>query len=372
MGASISEIGLSFLNNASLSTSFLLQYRCPFSSVIVHEYLKAGNAVFFVLLIRYSANMELRHLRYFAAVAAHGSFSRAASHLHLTQPALSHQVKNLEDELGLPLLVRGTNSIALTAAGEIFYEDARELLARADDAVRRVRGQSRRETLRVGYVHSLTASVMPRVVERFQSLNKHVYLELSDLTTHEMSQKASACLIDMAILPRSLEQNFGGFQWIELQRLTPVLVISNKNPFAKLAKIHPEELRDKLLHGLGPSIYPEYVPRLRAILKPFGVKPHLCSQTGDDIEALFIALEANRGMAVLTEGVMKMLPSSLVIRHFSPELAPLVIAAGMPAVRPNPYAEAFVKMLLDEVNVKPAGSRKRVSMKSGVTGRRSR
>jgi DNA-binding transcriptional LysR family regulator len=62
--------------------------------------------------------MELRHLRYFAAVAAHGSFSRAAKQLHLTQPALSRQVKSLEDEIGILLIIRGQNTISLTSAGE--------------------------------------------------------------------------------------------------------------------------------------------------------------------------------------------------------------------------------------------------------------
>src|SRR2546427_9441062 len=62
--------------------------------------------------------MELRHLRYFAAVAAHGSFSRAANQLHLTQPALSRQVKSLEDEIGVALIVRGQNTISLTSAGD--------------------------------------------------------------------------------------------------------------------------------------------------------------------------------------------------------------------------------------------------------------
>ncbi len=65
--------------------------------------------------------MELRHLRYFVAVAAHGSFNRAAKILHLTQPALSRQVKDLEDELGVPLLVRGQNAVKLTEAGDLFY-----------------------------------------------------------------------------------------------------------------------------------------------------------------------------------------------------------------------------------------------------------
>src|SRR5687767_938797 len=65
--------------------------------------------------------VELRHLRYFIAVAKHGSFNRAAQRLHLTQPALSRQVKDLEEELTVPLLVRGKNAVTLTAAGFSFY-----------------------------------------------------------------------------------------------------------------------------------------------------------------------------------------------------------------------------------------------------------
>lgn len=294
--------------------------------------------------------MELRHLRYFAAVAAHGSFSRAANQLHLTQPALSRQVKSLEDEIGIALIVRGQNTISLTSAGEAFYEEAKDILARVDVAVRRIKTRPQGEKLRIGYVHSLSAGIMTRVVERFRSYNQHVFLELSDLTTDAMCQKAAAGQIDLAILPKSLESHFEGFQWVELQRLAPVLVLSNKNPLAKMSKIHPEKLRDKELFGLGADKYPEYVPRLQAILKPFGFKPQLWNQTSEDIAALFIAIEANAGMAVLTEGVLPMLPATLTVRRFSPELAPLLIAAGMPVLRPNPHSEAFLKLLLEEIN----------------------
>jgi DNA-binding transcriptional LysR family regulator len=294
--------------------------------------------------------MELRHLRYFVSVVVHGNFSRAAGTLCLTQPALSRQIKNLEDEIGLSLFVRKPNALSLTEEGEVFYEEAQEVLLRVNEAVRRVRKRPRTEGLRVGYVHSLTASIMPRVVEKFQSSNKNVRIELLDLATYDMGQKAAAGQLDMAILPKSMAHHFKGFQWVELQSLTPILVMSGKNPLAKLTKIPPEKLRDKPLYGLGPTKYPEYVPRLRDILKPFGVKPRLASQAADDIAALFIALEANAGMAVLTEGVTKMLPSTLVVRRFSPELAPLVIAAGLPATQPNPHAEMFVKLLLSEIN----------------------
>jgi len=73
--------------------------------------------------------VELRHLRYFVAVAAHGSFRRAAAHLHLTQPALSRQVRDLEDELRVVLFARSQNAATLTDTGELFYEEAREVLA---------------------------------------------------------------------------------------------------------------------------------------------------------------------------------------------------------------------------------------------------
>src|SRR5258705_6579611 len=287
--------------------------------------------------------MELRHLRYFAAVAAHGSFSRAANQLHLTQPALSRQVKSLEDELGVALIVRGQNTISLTSAGEAFYEKAKDILARVDVGVRRIKTRPPGEKLRIGYVHSLTAGIMPQVVERFQSYDKDVFLELSDLTRETMWQRAAADQIDIAILPKSLEARFKGFQWVELQRLAPVLVVSKKNPLAKLTRIHPEKLRDKMLLGLGVDKYPEYVPRLKAILEPFGVKPQLRNHTSEDIAALFIAIEAQAGMAVLTEGVFPMLPSTLTVVSFSPELAPLLIAAGAPNPPPQPPFQGLLK-----------------------------
>jgi len=64
----------------------------------------------------------------------------------------------------------------------------------------------------------------------------------------------------MAILPKSLEAHFEGFQWVELERLSPVLVVSKKHPFSQKAKFHPEMLRDQTLVGLGADKYPEYVP----------------------------------------------------------------------------------------------------------------
>ena len=289
--------------------------------------------------------MELRQLRYFATVAAHGSFSRAASYLHLTQPAVSRQVQNLEAELGLALLRRTSNTVSLTAAGELFYEEARDLLARADQAIRRVRTQTDDAVLRVGYVASLTAGILPRAIKRFQAASPRVRVELFDSTPREMGQRVSGGGLDMVILAQGLEGCLPEFQWMELLRLSPLLVMPRGHPLARLAEIDPAALREQPLHGLGRADFPEYAERLRVILKPFGVKPLLASQSADGVATLFATLEANGGLAVLNEGILDMLPAALVSRPFSPALAPSVVVLGLPAVPPNVHAETFARLL---------------------------
>lgn len=289
--------------------------------------------------------MELRHLRYFAAVAAHGSFSRAAQNLHLTQPALSRQVKDLEEELGVPLLVRGSNAVTLTEAGEIFYDEARDLLARADQAIQRVRGEARSEILRVGYGPSLTSGIMPRALERFQAAVPRVRIELEDLSPREMSEKAAAAQLDLVIVPAGVEGSIKGFQWSELRRMSLVLVMAQTHPLAKLAKIPPKRLSGLPLHGLGRANFPDYVPRMRALFKPFGVTPHFTVLVNDGVTTMFAGLEATNGATILADGVISVLPRSLVMRPFSPALPDVVILAGLPADRANPHAETFARLL---------------------------
>jgi len=293
--------------------------------------------------------MELRHLRYFAAVAAHGSFNRAAQNLHLTQPALSRQVKDLEDEIGVPLLLRGKNAVTLTDAGELFYEDARDLLSRADQAVQRVRGECRIEVLRVGYAPSVTAGIMPAALEKFQAATPRVRIELSDLSSRELIEQARAGRLDLVITPEpSAAVAIPEFQWTELRRVSPVLVMPETHPLAKLKKIAPARLRDLPLIGLARENFPDYVRYLRAMLKPFGVTPRFIALDNDGVSTMFAALEAHHAAAILPEGVVNIMPRSLIARPFSPALPETAVSVGSPAVRPNPHAQTFARLLEHE------------------------
>lgn len=290
--------------------------------------------------------MELRHLRYFVAVASHGSFNRAAAILNLTQPPLSRQVKDLEEELGVPLLVRGSNTVKLTEAGELFYEEAREVLARADEAVCRVRGESRSETLRVGYAPSMTAGIMSVVLEKFQSTTPRVRIELADLSSREINELANEGRLDLAISPGiSVAKGIPGFQWTELRRLQPVLVLPETHPLAKLKRVPPTRLRNLPLIGLAKRNYPEYVPHMRGMLKPFGVSPRFVSLVNDGVSTLFAELEAHHAAAILTEGTTHTMPRTLVARPFAPMLPSASVMIGLPALRPNPHAEMFARLL---------------------------
>jgi len=294
--------------------------------------------------------VELRHLRYFVAVASHGSFNRAADILHLTQPPLSRQVKDLEEELGVPLLVRGSNTVKLTEAGELFYEEAREVLARADEAVCRVRGEARSETLRVGYAPSMTAGIMSAVLEKFQSATPRVRIELADLSSREINELANEGRLDLAISPGiSVAKGIPGFQWTELRRVHPVLVLPETHPLAKLKRIPLARLRNLPLIGLAKDNYPEYVPHMRGMLKPFGISPRFISLVNDGVSTLFAELEAHHAAAILAEGIVGIMPRTLAARPFAPMLPGASVMIGLPALRPNPHAETFARLLREEV-----------------------
>src|SRR6266852_6333366 len=109
-------------------------------------------------------DMELRHLRYFAAVAEEENVTRAAARLRVSQPSLSRQIRDLEDELGVALFNHGAKAMRLTEAGRVFLNEARAVVERANEAVHLVKAVAggKRGEIHVGYVSALTTEILPR------------------------------------------------------------------------------------------------------------------------------------------------------------------------------------------------------------------
>jgi DNA-binding transcriptional LysR family regulator len=147
--------------------------------------------------------MELRHLRYFVAVAETCHFGQAAERLHMAQPALSQSIRQLEGELGAVLLTRTTRQVRLTPAGEFFYDEARRVLQLLDGAVRGVRrvADGHRGLIRVGFTGTAAFTQLPRFARILQSRLPEVALEVhADLLTPAQTEGLQDGSLDLAVL----------------------------------------------------------------------------------------------------------------------------------------------------------------------------
>src|SRR6185503_17116426 len=120
--------------------------------------------------------MELRHLRYFLAVGEALNLTKASAQLRVAQPALSRQMQDLEDEIGVDLLRRSPRGVTLTAEGKLFLEEVRELLKRVDEYVE----------LHIGYAPSPTVEILPPALSAFQKAVPRVRVLLHDLSSDEL------------------------------------------------------------------------------------------------------------------------------------------------------------------------------------------
>jgi DNA-binding transcriptional LysR family regulator len=147
-------------------------------------------------------DIELRHLRYFVAVAEELHFGRAAERLHLAQPPLSQQIRRLEGILGYPLFLRTSRAVRLTAAGEVFLERARRTLRNVREDMEEARSIGRGDEgfLRVGFIGSSMLTPLPAMLGRYRSLYPRVQLQLSESYTASIAQSLNRGTVDAGFL----------------------------------------------------------------------------------------------------------------------------------------------------------------------------
>jgi DNA-binding transcriptional LysR family regulator len=145
--------------------------------------------------------MELRQLRYFVAIVEAGNFSRAAERLHVSQPPLSIQIKNLEEELGVQLLERSNRGVSLTTAGAIFFDEIRAVLARLEHARIETQRADRGDVgvLSVGFVSIADYSILPSALKHFRARYPLVEVQLHELTTDAQIRELRDARLDLGI-----------------------------------------------------------------------------------------------------------------------------------------------------------------------------
>jgi DNA-binding transcriptional LysR family regulator len=289
-------------------------------------------------------DMELRQLRYFVAVAETGNISRAAQKMFLTQPALSRQVKALEDAIGQRLLVRQAHSVRLTPAGETLQREARELFQHADLMLQRVRAAGHGVRLRVGYAPSFACGPLSVAVENFVQKHPKVHVELFDLSTKEMLAGLENDTLDVA-LTVGLNRDSHGLKWAPLVRVPWQLAVSRNHPLARRSRVTPADVAREPLLVFSQRDYPEYWAIIAGWLREHQQRPTIVGEY-DGVSSLMAAVESGLGIAIVTTGTGRLVPKRIRLKALSAAPKPLCIAAGHRATRTGerPFA-VFIEEL---------------------------
>jgi DNA-binding transcriptional LysR family regulator len=291
--------------------------------------------------------MELRHLRYFAVVAEEQNVTRAAERLHVSQPPLSRQIRDLEGELGVELFRRTARSLALTEAGKIFLIEARAVLLRVDKAVETVRTVARgdRGSLRIGYAPSLTAEFLPRALRLFEAERPGVRVALHDLSSEECVQRLANGKLDLALtVPRpGLREK--GMKFEPLTRFPVGCAVGKDHPFARKRFVTLAEIRRQKLMVFSYDDYPEYKEWIMGLFK--GISP--CSmEEYDGVVGLIAAVEAGRGVAMVSSSITCIAGPRLRLIPVRPPMDDVVVGVLTGISRPA-LAEQFLLVLKQAV-----------------------
>jgi DNA-binding transcriptional LysR family regulator len=224
--------------------------------------------------------MELRHLRYFVAVAEELNFTRAAQKLHLAQPSLTRQIHNLEEELGVTLLDRGRNRVSLTEEGKSFLVDARRLVAMSLESVKAVQRVSRGESgqLNLGYLFQFNFDLLPATLATFYQTCPEIAVNLFDMSPAEQLRALESRKIDLGFVglrPPSPHKHTTALEWECVAHHPVVVAMPVKHRLAKKRRIKLSELKSQFFVAMSEETHPGSRVWLAGLCEQAGFTPRV-------------------------------------------------------------------------------------------------
>ena len=218
--------------------------------------------------------MDLRQLRYFVAVARERNVTRAAELLHIAQPPLSRQIQQLEDELGVPLLLRTSRPLRLTEAGRVFYEQAQQILGRVEqmkNMTRRV-GKGERHVLSIGFVASALYGGLPKLVRRIRQHRPELDVQLLEVFSIQQMEALKSGRIDIGF--GRLRTSDPGIERLVLREERLVVAMPMDHPLSlDEAPLPISALADQCLIIYPKDPRPSFADQVLSLLNDHGVHP---------------------------------------------------------------------------------------------------
>jgi LysR family transcriptional regulator, benzoate and cis,cis-muconate-responsive activator of ben and cat genes len=249
--------------------------------------------------------VELRHLRYFVAVAEELNFSRAAQRLHVSQPPLSRQIRDLETELNVTLLERTRQNVRLTSAGRITLLHARKLL-RDSDLLRseaQIAAGTEHQELHVGYAPSPTAEILSLVLCRYQELAPRTRVTFHDLNQAGMILGLHRRILDVAMAVRPRPAEMRGLTFELVRHYRHGIICSPDSEWSKHSSLSPRALAGVSLVGYQKEDFPEYYQIISKAMRIPAARLKVRQQC-DGAVSLVAAVESGRAPAVVGEFII--------------------------------------------------------------------
>jgi DNA-binding transcriptional LysR family regulator len=290
--------------------------------------------------------MELRHLRYFAAVAEHLNYSEASRRLHVAQPAISQTILDLEEELGVKLLLRTKRSVQLTAAGTTFLHEAGEILRRATEARRLAQRAARGEvgSLGIGFFGTASAPIMPMLVQAFQRKFPDVELRLYELNPDQQLAAFGEGRIDLGFSRALPQDHRSEFEEAVVYNDQLAIALPATHPLARQKIIRLKSLAGEpfvQFHRQGaPGLFDEVIACcLRA-----GFSPRIVNEP-NFMATVMTLIESGLGVSLIPRCVRSLNRPQVVIRPIAPKSARIPLCVARLKSSQNPALAAFLDVL---------------------------
>jgi DNA-binding transcriptional LysR family regulator len=285
--------------------------------------------------------MELRHLRYFIAVAEELHFRRAAERLHMSQPPLSQQIRQLEEEVGATLLSRNQRKVELTAAGAAFLVRAHEILDAVEDAAREARRVQRGEVgrLAVGFVGSAMYSFVPELLRAFREQAPDIALRLHELGTTEQLRQLDDGRLDVGFL--RTPGRWPGLAFETVVEEPVVVALPDVHPLAKRPLVRLEDLEGESLVLLTPAGSPGLRAALASTIARLGGEEQIVQEVAA-MQTVIGLVAAGVGISLVPESVRALERPGVTYRPLDGETPAVRLAMAWRAADESAVLTAFL------------------------------
>jgi len=292
--------------------------------------------------------MELRHLRYFVAVAEELHFGRAAARLHIAQPALTRQIQQLEIEIKVVLFQRTKRRVQLTSAGEVLLSEARNLLAGSDNAIAAARRAARGETgwIGIGFVGTATYEVLPVILRAYRGRYPDVEIVLREMSTQAQIQAIHERRIHVGLMRPSKPDK--SLATLILQQEPLVIAMCEDHRLVKKAELPLSALKDEQFVLFPCAPRPSFADQIVELCLGAGFVPQVAQEV-HEIQTAISLVAAGMGVTLAAQSIERLGLPGVVYR---PIASPAPVSELIAAYRigdASPVLQAFLKIARETI-----------------------